>query len=255
MPEMDEMLTMAPPPPCRMAGTACFMPRNTPLALMFRRVSHADVLRVSGSWEPLIPALFTRMSSRPKAPVVVRTASCQSSSLDTSSFTNCALPPSALIFAATCRPSASMTSATTTIAPSRAKRTASLWPIPWAPPVIIATFPPSLMDLLRARVRSRPRCQIVGLIDESHHAQAVMHAHRRRQAAPPGVDDVTHRRRIQCLGGRGRHHLLAPRGDEPHRVVVVIHEDRVPPGHLPLAVAPHVRHGIADLHRAQHTAC
>src|SRR4029453_1397044 len=105
-----------------------------------------------------------------------------------------------------------MTSATTPMAPLRAKRTASLWPMPWAPPVIIATFPPSLMGLLRARVRSRPRCQIVGLIDETHHAQAVVHAHGRGQATPPVVDDVTHRRRIQCLGGGRGDRFLPPDG-------------------------------------------
>jgi hypothetical protein len=64
-PEIEEMLTMAPPPDCRIAGTACFMPRKTPLALTFMMLSHDGVLVVSGSDEPLMPALFTRMSSRP----------------------------------------------------------------------------------------------------------------------------------------------------------------------------------------------
>jgi hypothetical protein len=41
---MDEMFTMDPPPLFRMAGTACFMPRKTPLALMFISRSHAAVL-------------------------------------------------------------------------------------------------------------------------------------------------------------------------------------------------------------------
>src|SRR5215469_12665791 len=48
-PEIDEMLTMAPPPVRCMAGMACFMPRNTPLAFTFMIVSHAAVLMVSGS--------------------------------------------------------------------------------------------------------------------------------------------------------------------------------------------------------------
>ena len=60
------MLTMAPPPASRMAGTACFMPRNTPLAFTLRSASQADVLSVSGSNVPLIPALFTRRSSLPE---------------------------------------------------------------------------------------------------------------------------------------------------------------------------------------------
>ena len=43
-PEMDEMFTMDPPPPFRMTGTACFMPRKTLLALMSISRSHAAVL-------------------------------------------------------------------------------------------------------------------------------------------------------------------------------------------------------------------
>src|SRR2546422_8472783 len=60
------MLTMAPPPARCRAGTACFIPRKTPLAFTFMRVSHAAVLVVSGSNVPLIPALLTRTSSLPK---------------------------------------------------------------------------------------------------------------------------------------------------------------------------------------------
>src|SRR3989441_914056 len=144
-PEIDEMLTMAPPPASRIAGTACFMPRKTPFAFTFMRVSQAAVLVVSGSNVPLIPALFTRSSSFPKAVTVALTAACQSASLVTSSFTNRAWPPAAAIFSTTWRASNSSTSATMTRAPSRAKITASLWPIPLAPPVMSATFPTSLI--------------------------------------------------------------------------------------------------------------
>src|SRR5262245_10808022 len=144
-PEMDEMLTMEPPPASRIAGTECFMPRKTPLAFTFRSLSQADGLSVSGSNVPLIPALLTRMSSLPNADTVVLTAASQSGSLVTSSFTNRAWPPAATIFSTTCRASNSRTSATTTWAPSRAKIVASLCPIPLAPPVTIATFPASLI--------------------------------------------------------------------------------------------------------------
>src|SRR5215471_3980974 len=229
IPEIDEMFTMDPPPRWRMAGTACFMPRKTPLALMLMRVSQWVVLRVSRSYEPLIPALFTRMSRRPYAPTVVLTASCQSSSLATSSLTNCALPPSALILSATARPSASITSATITMAPSRAKMTASLSPIPWAAPVIIATLPPSLMAVLRAGVASGPRGEIVRLIDEPDYPQAIVHAHRRRLPASPVVHDVAHRGGIERLRGAGLKDLLAPGGDAAHGVVVVMHEDGITP--------------------------
>src|SRR5262249_42726672 len=132
-PEIDEILTIEPPPAARIAGTACFMPRNTPLAFTFKRVSQADVLSVSGSNVPLMPALFTRMSSLPNTDTVVLTAASQSGSLVTSSFTNRAWPPDAAIFSTTWRASNSRTSATTTWAPSRAKIVASLCPIPLAP--------------------------------------------------------------------------------------------------------------------------
>src|SRR3989440_3185187 len=145
-PEIDEMFTIAPPPTCCMAGMACFMPRKTPLAFTFMRMSQAPVLMVSGSNVPLIPALFTRTSSFPNPPTVVLTASRQSASLVTSSFTNRAWPPAPAIFSATWRPSTSRTSPTTTFAPSRAKIVASLRPMPLAPPVMSATFPASLIS-------------------------------------------------------------------------------------------------------------
>ncbi len=92
---------MEPPPAARIAGTACFMPRNTPFAFTFSRVSQADVLSVSGSNVPLIPALFTSRSSLPNALTVALMAASQSASLVTSSFTNRAWPPDAAIFSTT----------------------------------------------------------------------------------------------------------------------------------------------------------
>ena len=139
---------MAPPPACSIAGIACFMPRNTPLALTSMRRSQADVLSVSGSNVPLIPALLTRMSSLPKADTVAATASCQLASLVTSRRTKRPAAPSP---SATFRPSASSTSATITLAPSRAKMFASLCPMPFAEPVMSATLPSSLIAVLLSR--------------------------------------------------------------------------------------------------------
>src|SRR5437867_2972926 len=144
-PEIDEMLTMAPPPACRMAGTACFIPRKTPLAFTSMRVSQAAELSVSGSNVPLMPALLTRTWSLPKLTTVVAMASRQSASRVTSSFTKHACAPVLAMSAATWDPSASRRSPTTTFAPSLAKIVASLRPIPLAPPVMSATFPASLM--------------------------------------------------------------------------------------------------------------
>src|SRR5262245_44029736 len=145
-PEIDEMFTMAPPPASRMAGTAYFMPRNTPLAFTPISASQAAVPVMSGSDVLLLLALLTSRSSFPNALTAVFTAFCHSDSLVTSSFTNRAWPPAAAIFSTTWRASSSRTSATTTRAPSRAKIVASLCPIPLAPPVISATFPASLIS-------------------------------------------------------------------------------------------------------------
>jgi hypothetical protein len=81
------MLTIAPPPAFSRAGTAYFIPRNTPLALTLIRRSHAETLSMSGSKVPLMPALFTRMSSLPNAETADATASCHDFSSVTSSLT------------------------------------------------------------------------------------------------------------------------------------------------------------------------
>src|SRR2546425_3646818 len=144
-PEIDEMLTMAPPPAWRMAGPACFIPRKTPLAFTSMRVPQAAELSVSGSNVPLMPALLTRTWSLPKPPTVGAMAPRQSASRVTSSFTKHACAPVLAMSAATWDPSASRRSPTTTFAPSLAKIVASLRPMPLAPPVMSATFPASLM--------------------------------------------------------------------------------------------------------------
>src|SRR3989442_3558116 len=144
-PEIAQLLTMAPPPACRMAGTACFIPRKTPLAFTSMRVSQAAELSVSGSNVPLMPALLTRTWSLPKLTTVVAMAARQSASRVTSRFTKHASPPVLAMSAATWDPSASRRSPTTTFAPSLAKIVASLRPIPLARPAIIPTFPPSLI--------------------------------------------------------------------------------------------------------------
>jgi hypothetical protein len=71
------------------------------LAFTFIRVSQADVLKVSGSKVPLIPALFTSRSSLPKALTADLIAFSQSVSFVTSSFTKRAWPPAAAILSTT----------------------------------------------------------------------------------------------------------------------------------------------------------
>src|SRR5262245_54085312 len=140
------------------------------------------------------------------------------------------------------------------MAPSRAKITASLSPIPWAAPVIIATLPPSLMAVLRAGVPSGPGGEIVRLIDEPDYPQAIVHAHGRRLAAAPVLHDVANRGGIEDHRGPGGDDLFALGGDEAHGVVVIVDEDRVASRNLPLAVAPRVGHGVAQFDHAQHAA-
>ena len=136
---------MAPPPAFSISGMACFMPRKTPLALMSISRSQASVLRWSVSPLPLIPALLTKMSNFPYLATTAATERSHWSSLLTSSNTTIASPPASAISASTFRASSSRMSAMATLAPSRANRRASSAPIPWAPPVIRATFPASLM--------------------------------------------------------------------------------------------------------------
>ena len=85
MPATEEMFTIEPPPARRMAGIACFVPRNTPLAFTAITWSHSATVRSSiGTRGMTMAALLMRMSSRPWRSVAVLTAACQSASLVTS---------------------------------------------------------------------------------------------------------------------------------------------------------------------------
>ena len=124
------MLTMAPPPAFSISGMAYFMPRNTPLALMFINRSQASVLVASRSPLPLIPALLTNMSSLPNLATTAATDCSHWSSWLTSSMTTIDSPPASAISASTLRASSSRMSAMATLAPSRANKRASSAPMP-----------------------------------------------------------------------------------------------------------------------------
>src|SRR5215469_14675698 len=141
LPEIDDRLTIEPPPDCFIASTACFVPRNTPREFTAISRSHASVSSMSATALPLMPALLTRISSLPCFCTVAATTAFQSSSFVTSRRMNSAVPLARVISAATWRPSSSSMSATTTFAPSLAKRRAVAAPMPEAAPVTIATFP------------------------------------------------------------------------------------------------------------------
>src|SRR5262249_14601728 len=87
-----------------------------------------------------IAALLGRRSRRPTRSATARATRCVSCSLDTSTRSNVA-PMSR----ATAEPFSALTSAATTVAPSRTKRRAYASPIPCAAPVTITTLPASFM--------------------------------------------------------------------------------------------------------------
>ena len=63
----EEVLTIEPPPDCRIAGTPCLQPRNTPSTLidsMRRHCSTVSVSKVAGKG-PEMPALLTSPLSLP----------------------------------------------------------------------------------------------------------------------------------------------------------------------------------------------
>src|SRR5277367_4548498 len=147
MPEIDEILTIEPPPAAFMIGTANFMPRKTPRALTAISRSQAAVSKRSSTALPLNPASLTRMSSLPYSANVASTVAFHSASLLTSSRRNIAAPLALVMSATTRLPSSSSISATTTLAPSRAKIRAMLAPMPDAAPVISATLSSSLIGI------------------------------------------------------------------------------------------------------------
>ena len=146
-PAVDEMFTIEPPPALRISGIAYLVPRKTPVALTDITSFHSSRVVSSIGTVRYIPALFTRTSSFPNLWAARATAFFQSSSLLTSSFTKRARPPASFTSASILRPSSTSTSPMTTLAPSLAKSLASAAPIPRAPPLMIATLPPSLIAI------------------------------------------------------------------------------------------------------------
>ena len=92
----------------------------------------------------LVPALLTRMSSRPKRATVAATQDCASSGLPTWAAVQAnrpsAAPPATRPATASARSSA-LREVIMTLAPASAKRAAMARPIPRLPPVISAVFP------------------------------------------------------------------------------------------------------------------
>ena len=88
-----------------------------------------------------MPALLNAKSSRPNASTVLASAAFTSAAFVTSHRAATARPPCPSTRRTVSRLPSSDTSATTTLAPSRANATAAARPMPFAAPVTNATFP------------------------------------------------------------------------------------------------------------------
>src|SRR4051794_33873286 len=104
-----------------------------------RRQASSSVSRIESSSGGEMPALLKQTSTPPKCSTVAAYMACTSSALVTSA---CTYSPS--ISSARALPTSSARSATTTCAPSAAKRRAPARPMPLAAPVMTATLPASL---------------------------------------------------------------------------------------------------------------
>src|SRR5262245_24555576 len=164
IPAIDEILTMTPPPDARMAAMASCVPSTTP-----RRFVSSTRSQPSGSSSgnttrgdapaSTTPALFTRMSSRPKRVWTSSNILRIAPSFATSAAIGTERPlPSSMrrTVSSAIAPSISLT---TTVAPPRASCRAVARPIPEPAPVTSATCPSIFIALLswpRRRAPSQP---------------------------------------------------------------------------------------------------
>src|SRR4030095_12873618 len=127
--------TIRPQPAARMCGNAACIAQNALISPTRKECSRASSVLYSRRATPPPPqALFTRMSVLPNSLTAHSTAAITWSRTPT--------PPGAS--SAPARPVSSTSSATSTFAPSRAKRRAIARPIPCPAPVTIAARPFSL---------------------------------------------------------------------------------------------------------------
>src|SRR5436190_9081324 len=124
-----------------MCGTTARLTRKTPRTLTRITCSHCSTVVSSTSPTPLIPALFTRTSMRPKRSRVAAASARVCSSSATSTCRATASPPASATSCATRAAEASSTSAIVTRPPSRAKISAVVRPIPEPAPVTMQAFP------------------------------------------------------------------------------------------------------------------
>src|SRR5262245_27056786 len=185
-PEMEAVLTMAPPPRLRSSGMARFVARKTPerpSSIVWGHTASsmsptsASRLRPAGSagWPR---ALLCRMSRRPKAWTAPATIWSMPSALLASAAMATAVPPARAISPVTASALALSMSATATLAPRAAKPMAVARPIPDPAPETSATLPSN-----RIAASLLPRLEGAGLLERHDplHARA-----QRRPAAGNG---------------------------------------------------------------------
>src|SRR3989441_10102518 len=193
------MFTILPYRWCFIAGSTARHARNTPRRFTAMTRSHSSTVissivpRVIGMVAK-IAALFTRMSMRPKRASADSAIAFVLASSATSARTLCPRAPSS---EATVAAAASSTSATTTLAPAAARAREYAFPMPWPPPVTMATRPPrrSGMDAPGGADR---HAQAAEPADRGlDHVAVVDLAHALRR---PGEDDVA---RLEAHDARG----------------------------------------------------
>src|SRR5580693_5505409 len=136
-PPTDAIFTMDPPPLLSMPAISYFIHRATPSNMTSKFVRHSDAgSSTTGAGVPAMPAPLTAPSSPPNFLTARSTIAWMDFSSVTSVAMNSAMPPPALTAAATFRPRVWSRSASTTFAPSCAKRWAHASPMPEAAPVM-----------------------------------------------------------------------------------------------------------------------
>ena len=142
------MLISFPPPRAFIAGYTALAARKAARRLTSSTWSHSSADRSCGSFRIVTPALFTRMSMRPKVSRVCVTIASISDSRVTSTGIPIAREPSASIWASADAVFSGLRAATTMSAPAAAIPVAIASPSPPFPPVMMATLPSRSNNLL-----------------------------------------------------------------------------------------------------------
>jgi hypothetical protein len=169
--------TMAPPPEpdATIARAACFTHAAAPRKLTaITRSSSARSMSITDPVGSSTPALLSITSSRPCAATTRATvaSTCASSVTSHRAYAHRSDPTDA----ATASPSASCTSAITTVAPLDANSRAAASPIPLAPPVTIATLPSNLQSpTIGSNAAVSVHCKLVKPTENNGHSPWLGH--------------------------------------------------------------------------------